>query len=98
MEDIWVNIDKHASGNDEFLMIIVTSYFNQPLCLSLGICFGDSGASVWKKETIEGDAEEVSTVLGVVSYFQGSNCGEISIAHKVAHKDILKWISQNWKK
>ena len=60
---------------------------------------GDSGSSFWKEDTI--NDEKVSTVLGVNSYFPTKFyklCGDISIAHKVAHKDILKWISQNWEK
>ena len=49
------------------------------------------------------NAELVSTVLGVNSY-SGSYLGEkqkcdgASIAHKIAHKDVLKWISENWVK
>ena len=59
---------------------------------------GDSGGSYWKTKTPEGEAESVSTVLGVASYIPNGKCGDLSIAHKVNHKDILKWISQNWEK
>ena len=62
---------------------------------------GDSGSSFWKEDTIKDNAEKVSTVIGVFSYMDITGykiCGDMSIAHKVAHKDILKWISENWEK
>ena len=68
------------------------------LCLLLGVCHGDSGSSYWKREENGDGTESVSTVLGVVSYIIGGKCNDYSFAHKVAHKDILKWISENWKK
>ena len=68
------------------------------LCLLLGNCYGDSGASYWKTDTTEDGTEKISTVLGVNSYITGDKCGDLTIAHKFALKDILKWISQNWKK
>ena len=57
---------------------------------------GDSGGSLWKTDTPAGETESISTVLGVASYIPSNKCGDLSIAHKVGHKDILMWISQNW--
>ena len=62
---------------------------------------GDSGASLWKTEL------GVSTVLGVHSYGvtdkyvtdnTGKICIEPSYSHKINHKDVLIWISENWAK
>ena len=54
---------------------------------------GDSGASLWKTEL------GVSTVLGVESYGVTADiCVKPSYSHKINHKDVLLWISENWVK
>ena len=74
---------------------IITCY----LCLLKGTCPGDSGGSYWKKEPETGSTDTISTVLAIVSSSPpGGLCSGVSIGHKIAHKDILKWISKNWVK
>ena len=61
-------------------------------------CKGDSGSAFWKTEIPEGQKEPISTVLAVNSMSAGIVCGEAGLAYKIAHKDVLNWISQNWEK
>ena len=67
------------------------------LCIWLAHCHGDSGGPYWKTKENKDSKESISTVLSVVS--QGpENCLGSGIATKIAHRDVLKWISQNWEK
>ena len=67
---------------------------------SKGICYGDSGAAYWKEEPKEDSTDTISSVVAIVSLSPDENkiCAGISVAHKIANKDILKWISKNWVK
>ena len=64
-----------------------------------GLCKGDSGAPVWKTKQNKEKTESVSTVLGVLSHGASHwTCTEPSWSHKINHKDVLMWISENWVK
>ena len=68
------------------------------MCRFSDMCSGDSGSALWETETPLGETEPISTVLGISSQSLAETCGIASLSHKIAHEDVLKWISKNWKK